>query len=271
MLYPSSRRSSWLVATVVFVLMLGIPCGPLSAQEVSPPPDAEAAAEEPTWTVDLGLSYLATTGNSESNSLGASAAYVGKWGLWGLTAGLATLRAEADGETTAENVTGFARGSRDLTSRLALTAGVAALQDELAGIDLRTVTDVAARWSFLDTERWGLAALAGPSWTYEGPVAGDSDSSFGAIAQLDGRWTLSETAGLTARFTYLPNFDVSDDYRMEGELGAQAALSSWLSLAVGYLWLYDNVPVPGFEKTDTRTTVSLVVHWGAQAADCPCA
>lgn len=271
MSYPTFRMAHRVLPTIAVALALGFPDGPLSAQDNPLTSGAEATAEEPTWTRDLGLSYLATTGNSESESLGATGAYTGKWGLWGLEAGLATLRAEADGETTAENVTGFARGSRDLTPRLALTAGVSALQDEFAGIDLRTVTDVAARWSFVDTDRWGLAALAGPSWTYEDPVDGSSDSFLGAIAQLDGRWTLSETAGVTARLTYVPNFDVSDDYRMEGELVAQAGLNTWLSLAVGYLWLHDNVPVPGFEKTDTRTTASLVVHWGARTADCPCA
>ncbi len=259
-----------LLPIVAVALVAALAGGPMAAAQEAPAPSAETPPAEPTWTLDLGLSYLATTGNSDSESLGAKAAYAGEWGLWGLTAGLAALRAEADDAKVAENVAGFVRGSRDLTERLALTAGLSGLQDEFAGIDLRSVLDVALRWSIVETELWGLGVLAGPSWTYEDPVAGDSDSFLGAIAQLDGHWTPTPSSKLGARLTYLPNFDVSDDYRMEGELGVQAALSSRFSLALGYLWLYDNVPVPGFEKTDTRTTLSLVAHLGAKAAACPC-
>jgi putative salt-induced outer membrane protein YdiY len=39
----------------------------------------------------------------------------------------------------------------------------------------------------------------------------------------------------------------------------EAAISAKLAMKLGFQYLYDNVPVAGFEKTDTKSTVSLVV------------
>lgn len=248
---------AWLPATVL-------------AQE-RPSPDRQPSAADSgeaarNWKLDLGFSYLATTGNSDTRSLGFDAHYADEWGAWGLDATAAAIRASEDGLTTAENYGATIRASRKLRDRIALTAGLTGRKDRFAGIDLRTELDLAAKWTLIDRQRWSINALLGPSWVREDPVGGATDNHLGAIAQLDGVYNFTDNAAATARLTYLPNLEASSDYRTEAELGVQAALNQRLALKFGYLWLFDNQPVPGFQRSDTRTTASLVVRLGGQKA-----
>ena len=74
--------------------------------------------------------------------------------------------------------------------------------------------------------------------------------------------TDEELKGLTATFRerllYFPNFDDSDDWRWRSETTLEAALAASWAIRVGYLYTRDNVPAPGFEKSDSSTSVSLV-------------
>lgn len=259
---PARKRA--IVATL-FAVVVSIPSG-LAAQSSSGPstdsPPSESAKPAHAWKLDLGLSYLSTTGNSDTTSLGFSGQYADKWGPWGLDAAASAIRASEDGTTTAENYDASVRGSRDLNDRVALTAGLNGRKDRLAGIDLRTQADVAVKWTLTDTDRWTVHTLAGPSWVREDPVDGDANTYLGAILQLDAACTISDGASATARVTYLPNLEDSTDYRAETELGLQAAINRRLAMKLGYLWLFDNQPVPGFDKSDTRATASLVLRLG---------
>lgn len=259
---PHEASESILPATLALMLVLAVPA--VAQDSPSTASTSERAKPDRTWKLDFGFSYLATTGNSDTNSLGFNGHYDDKWGLWGLDASASAIQASEDGSTTAENYNAAVRGSRDLSERLALTTGIAGRKDRLAGIDLRTELDVALKWTWLKNEKWTSHLLIGPSWVREKPVDGEVDDYIGAIAQIDGEYQISDSASATARLTYLPDLGDSTDYRTEAEAGLQAAINRRLALKIGYLWLYDNQPVPGFEKSDTRTTASLVLKLGAE-------
>jgi putative salt-induced outer membrane protein YdiY len=264
------RRGSRLSFAALLVVALSMP-GAVAARDASAPAPEVAATgsfrSSQAWTLDLGLSYLSTTGNSETNSLGFDGHYTVKRGPWGLDATASAIRASEDGATTAENYDAAVRGSRDLNDRLAMTAGLSYHKDRLAGIDLRTEANVAVRWTLIDNDRWTIHTLAGPSWVREEVVAGGIENHLGALLQVDAAYTISEAATASARISYLPNLEDSTDYRAETQLGLQAAINRRLAMKLGYLWLFDNQPVPGFDKSDTRTTASLVVRLGARKGE----
>ncbi|MDY7092966.1 MAG: DUF481 domain-containing protein [Acidobacteriota bacterium] len=256
MFEPRALLRPTLIALVLLATL------PALAQE----PEAAPEPPEPTWELKLGLSYVATSGNSDTSSGGFDLEYTKEWEVWSLEAGANALRAEEDNETTAERYGAFAHGSRQLTERLSLTAGLSLLEDRFTGVDLRTVADLGLKQQWVDNETWTFATTAALTWTREelvddpaNPDADTSDDSFGALFKLAGSWQLSENASATSKLTYYPNFDVSDDYRFDGEVGVQAALTSAWALKVAYQLRYDNLPVPGFDTTDTTTTASLVL------------
>ena len=221
-----------------------------------------AAADElkPIWDLKLGLSYVATSGNSQTSTLGANVDYTRRFELWSLAAFASAVNAAKDGSTSAERYVAGARANYPLTPRLALVGGVKGEKDRFAGFDLRGIVDAGVEWKLIDTKLYAASVLGGLTWTHEKPVVGSTDSTFGGLAGIRAALKLSPTSEATGTATFYPSFEQGDDWRLEGGLGVQAAISELLALKVSWELRYDNVPVPGFRKTDTVTLVSLVLN-----------
>ncbi len=239
------------------VAMLFVFAAPVAAQDPCPCPEPPPPPPR-LWTGSIGLSYLSNSGNSESASLGSSAAFARQATPWGIEVALLANRNETEGVTSAERLFAEVRGKRALGERFELFAGVSYEEDEFAGFQSRTLLETGGLWRAVRGERQQLSFDLGLTWTTEDPVAGSSLESVGAVAGLDWRWKLSETAGFRERFLYFPSFDESDDWRLRSETSLETALASSWALRLSYLVTRDNLPAPGFEKTDTSTSVSLV-------------
>jgi putative salt-induced outer membrane protein len=230
---------------------------------------ARAAAQQPPvppkpiWDLKLGLSYLATTGNTDTSSAGIDANYRQAWGPWSLEGAAAAVQATRNDEETAENYHIQLRSQRKVADTLQLTAGLKGERNRFAGIDYRTILDTSLRWSLLDSPLLKVHTLSGLSWTREEPRGERPfDDSFGALVQINGLAKLSPTAEFNSQITTYPDLENTGDYRINGHLGIQAALNAHLALRLGYELRYDNEPVRGFERTDTTSTASLVVQLG---------
>lgn len=240
--------------------LLFVLAAPAVGQDPCPCPEAAPAAAPPPslWTGSIGLSYLANGGNSENENLGVAATFARRPTPWGLEVSVLANRAKSDGETSSERLLAELRGKRALGDRYELFAGASYERDEFAGLDSRAVLEAGGIWRAVDQVRQSLAFDLGMTWTTEDPVAGERLDSFGAVAGLEWIWKLSESASLRERLLYFPNFDDGEDWRLRSESSLQAALASSWALRLSYLLTRDNLPAPGFEKTDTTTSVSLV-------------
>jgi len=220
---------------------------------------AAAADPEPVWDLKLGLSYVATSGNSDTSTTGASVDYNRRFSLWSLAAFASAVNVTEADATTAERYVLGARAAYPVTGRLSLVGGVKGEKDRFAGIDLRTLADAGVEYVFLAGEPVKVTGLAGATWTTEDPRFGDSHDWLGALAGIKAAWKLSDTAAATGQGIFYPNFDETDDWRAEAAVGVQATLTDLLSLKFGWELRYDNQPVAGFTKTDTVTLASLVL------------
>lgn len=243
-------------------LALGV--APLVAQDAAekpqealcpcPPP----APPPPDWTGSLALSYLATTGNSETETIGFSTAWDRRPAPWGVEIRALAHRAETDGEATAERYLASVRGKRALSDRLELFAGLVHERDEFAGFDQRSIVESGAIWRALTGPVHELAFDAGLTWTTEDRLDGTDDDWLGAVAGVAWAWQITPAAALSERLLLYPSFDDSDDWRLTSETALEAALADAWALRVSYLVQRDNQPPAGFEETDTSTGVSLV-------------
>jgi putative salt-induced outer membrane protein YdiY len=242
-------------------LLLCTPLAAAPAQE-APPPPAEAegeAAEEPLWEGTLGLAYLATSGNADTQTVGFDLAAERQPRPWGLATSASFHRVQRDGEVTAERYVAKARAKRSLAERWNLFGGLSADKDEFADVDLRLVTEVGGTWKALTGPRHELALDAALTWTDEDRVAPEADSNYlGALLGLTYAWQLSETAELGQEILYYPNFDVTGDWRAESVTALSAAVLQRLAVKLSYEVRYRHQPLDDKEDTDTTTKVSLV-------------
>src|SRR5262245_34975830 len=183
----------------------------------------------PLWDSQVGFSFVGTSGNTDTGTVGANFAYHGRWPIWKIESTATAIRATDTGRTTAERYLAALRASRKLTSLLSFTSGERIERDELAGIDGRNILDAGLGWALVQTPRWTLDAVTGIAWLHEAPVSGPSVDQPTGLLQALSRIPFGTSGDTTQRFTYYPNFSVSSNYRSEAEITAQAAMNEHLA------------------------------------------
>ncbi len=225
--------------------------------------EAPAAPEEtePSWEGTAGLAVLLTSGNTETESLGLDIQLTREPAPRGFELKAQLQRAEDSGVRTAERYLVGLRGTRTVSESWNVYAGVLAEQDEFAGLDLRKLVEAGFIYQALASPRHRLDVDLGLTWTDEDRIPPEPDSdSPGALAGLDYSWKISETASFTERFIYYPNFDDSDDWRVDSTTALTASLSTRWALQLSYELRFRNQPIGDRDDTDATTKASLVLN-----------
>ena len=220
----------------------------------------------PLWDAGLGASFVGTSGNSDTTTIGADFQMHRRWPVWQLESAANAVRTTDRGATTAERYLGSLRAKRSLTPTIAFTTGERAERDHLAGIDFRSILDGGLSYALVRDPRWTLDGLTSLAWNHERAVVGADVDDPGAVLQVQSRNIFSATADATERFTFYPDLKTASAYRSEAEVAVQASINSRLALKIGYLWRYSNAPVSGFVKNDSTATASIVVRWKSATA-----
>jgi putative salt-induced outer membrane protein len=253
---PFSMSTHLLVRnSVVCGIVLGL-SGVARAQAPAPEPP-------PLWETQVGASFVGTSGNTETTTVGADFSQIRRWRVWQIESGAAAIRTTDHDIRTAERYLAAIRGKRQLTRLLGLSGGERVERDRLAGMDFRSILDGGLSWALVRSPRWTLDGLTALGWNHEKLSGGPKrDHPVGVFQALSGI-PFGAAASTTQRFTYYPDFKESSAYRSEAEVTAQAAMNGRLALKMGYLFRYSNLPVPGFKKSDNTTTASLVLRFKA--------
>jgi putative salt-induced outer membrane protein YdiY len=215
------------------------------------------------WDVQIGASFVGTSGNSDTSSAGADFALHRRWPVWQIESGAAAVRTSSGDLRTAERYLGLFRGQRRLTSVVGLSAGIKLERDRFSGMDFRSISDVGLTWALLRRAAWTLDGITAIALNAERPTTGADRNNPIGLLQLLSTIPLGPSGSTAQRVTFYPDFKETDAHRSEFELSAQAALNSRLALKLGYLVRRSNAPVPGFRPTDTMTTASVVMQWKA--------
>ncbi len=214
----------------------------------------------PNWKLNAGLSFISTSGNSDTSSGGLSIDYERSFSLWGIQAGTSVLQTTKDGDTVAEKFGIYGRGNRAFSDRISLTTGWRGEQNRFAGIDLRSVVDLGVSWKAIQGTRWEMETSGSVTWNHEDQVgSATSADNIGLLLSAVSEVKISDSASTTQKVVVEPNLEDSDDYRVDVMITVESSLTGLLALRFGFNYRYDNDPVTGFEKTDTETTASLVV------------
>jgi putative salt-induced outer membrane protein len=231
-------------------------------------PALPAQAASSGWTGSLGLSFTNTTGNTSTSNLGADLKLKLEPKPWGMEAAFSWVRAELNGKTSADQLAGTVRATREIDEALSVFAGIAGERNTFAGLDQRLGVQAGAAYKLLLGPRYELAVDGGVTRTREKRTDGTSTNDWGGLVGASFALHFSATGVLTERLVFYPNFSDSANWRATSDLAVQAKLSEMLSLRMGYQVKYSNDPPanpsrPGhdFGKTDTSTLASVVVSF----------
>jgi len=246
----ATRRASLLLLSLAAA-------SPAAAQTAAPPPPP------PLWDSQVGASFVGTSGNSDTSSVGADFSANHRGAIWKIESAATAVRSSSLDQTTAERYLGSLRGQRKLTRIMGVTTGIKLERDRFAGLDFRSILDGGLSWALVRRPVWTLDGVTGIAWNHETRTAAPSIDHPVGLLQLLSRVPFGAAGDTTQRFTFYPDFSVTSAYRSEGEITAQAAMSEHLALKLGYLLRFANDPPPGFKKTDNTTTASVVLRWKA--------
>jgi putative salt-induced outer membrane protein len=241
------------------VLAIFLAAATATGQEPCPcPPPAPGP---PLWFGKGELSYVATSGNTDTSSFGTGFEVNYNPRPWLFTAKFAFLRSESDNVVTAESYAGSLRGARDLTPRIDVFAEALYYRNTFSGIDYRWGGVAGAGYKLFDTKTLRLRAEAAFGYTSEARVGFSTLDYAIARAGFQFGWKFSKSAELTEEFYFTDNLDSTNDWYLRSTTGVTADLTSIFALKASYTYLYDNVPVPGFLKRDTITSVAIVAKF----------
>jgi putative salt-induced outer membrane protein YdiY len=232
-------------------------CLASSAAGQTPPPPP------PLWDVQVGASFVGTSGNSDISSAGADFGLHRRWAVWQFESAAAAVQTSDHDVRTAERYLGSLRGVRRLTSFVGLSTGIKLERDKFSGMNFRSISDAGLTWALVRLPALTLDGTTAIALNHENPTVGEKQNHPIGLFQVVSRTPVGATGLASGRFTFYPDFKVSEAHRSEIELAAQAAMNDRLALRLGYLVRRSNAPVLGFEKTDTTTTASVVMQWKA--------
>lgn len=136
--------------------------------------------------------------------------------------------------------------------------------DKIANLKLRTTGGAGLGYQVYDTERFDLAGEAGLAYVtedYGGPVGADAaDTEFvSARVAYNLTWLINED--LTARqfVEAFPSLENPDDVFARIDSRLVYTLTKSMTASLGHLWLFDNTPVAGNERSDH--IISLNIGW----------
>lgn len=209
------------------------------------------------FTGDVGLVNAA--GNSSVTTLNTDERIDWTTGAWGVTESFSVVYGKNDSATTASTWHGSLRGDRSIGSRLSLYLLGNYDRNTFAGFDRRFEEGLGLAVQALRAPRDSIKAEAGLSYTEQHNT--DSTANDFPAARVAGTYThaFSKTAYFRQAVEVLPDLKVSQNLRFNTETALVASISANIALKGSYVVHFDNLPEPGFKKSDRLLTTGVQV------------
>ena len=222
----------------------------------------QAQEEEPDvvkFTLDAG--FASTSGNSNITTITGGQAFSYTAGHFVFSQAFDVLFNQTDDSTTAEAYKGNVRGDRALDSaeRLSVFLDLRGSRNRFAGISRRFEQALGVSYDVVKTEK-DIVALEGAATLVQQRGTNGVDNNFpAALAGASYLHHFTPDATFTVKGEYIPNLENGEDYRLIGEAKILAPLSGKFAIALTYLVRFDNLPEPGFQKTDKFFTTGIQI------------
>lgn len=240
---------------------------------------ATARDQETKDTTELKISAggLFSTGNSRAMSLTGAGRFKLRRGDNQFTAAAAgnyaksSPTADEGMETTLENVQGRARYDRFFTPVLAGFLAASGTRDRFQGLDLRLNIDPGFAFYFIDRKSHQLWTEIGYDLQHdirrddaidaaalEGKLVDKSETRHNARAFVGYDNSINEKVTFNFGLEYIQGLQETTNWRLTWDAGLTSSIGNSFAIATTFTLKYDHNPLPGVEKTDAITAVSVV-------------
>lgn len=222
---------------------------------------AGAARAQDTSHVALvgDLGFVNAAGNTSLTTLNAGEKLTYTRGPLALGQRTAFVYGRTSGVTSASQWLAGLRGDYALSSRVGVYGLTSFERNRFAGFARRLEEGAGLTYAALRSAADSLSFEGGLGFTQQRSVTEVSENFTSARAAANYRHHLNAKAFLSQFVEVLPDLKASDDLRINSETALVAPLSARLALKVGYAIRFDNVPEPGFRKTDRLFTSGIQV------------
>lgn len=257
-----------------FVLLLGIGASAPALAQTADCPCPVPPGPPPVWFGKADLSFLSTSGNTDTSSIGGSLEINYNPKPWLFTLKGSALHSSTDGVTTAETFTASLQASRDLTEHIDVFARGGWLRNTFSGINNIYNFDGGAGYKLLNSDTQFLRVEGGVGYTTEQDIVLGLIAPYRNYANvragLGYKWQFTKTASFSNDFSFLQDLSDSKNWFMTDKAAVSVSISKIFALQASWTLLYRNeppvkdattVPVTRYDKTDTATAVGLVAKF----------
>ena len=243
------------LAPVTAVLACLLAAGTLTAQN----PDTTKANPD-TAKLSFGLGLVTTGGNTSVTTFnfGNSFSYIAR--PWVLSEAASMIYGSSHDTVNNDQYHLLLRVDHGVHDGVSAYVYGAFDRDRFAGIVSRYQEAAGIAWKAVEQPADLLTLEAGVAENQQRDVGSGSAASF-AAARLAATYkhNLNKTAYAQEAVEVLPDLQHSKNLRINSATDLVAPLSTVISLKVGYVVRFDNLPPPGFMKTDRILTTGIQI------------
>lgn len=222
---------------------------------------SRAEDKKKPWKNVTEASFVSSNGNSKTSNAAGKNTFNYDWTKTSLELIVGGLNAESEEGTTAEQYFASEKVTHKISDLNYVFEKYRWDKDRFAGIDGRHDASVGVGRELFKTAADLLIGEVGGGYIEEYRI-GDEDKDFGTgRAYSKYTRTISATASFSQDAEYIHNMEDSDDFRVKTETSLLSALSTHLSLKIGFIWKHVGVPPAGFGRNDTITTAGIVATY----------
>ena len=233
--------------------------------------------DKDTTELKLSAGGLFSTGNSRALSVTGAGTFRLRRDMNQLSAAAAgnfarSAATPADSmETTLENVQGRVRYDRFFTKVLAGFLAVSANRDRFQGLNLRLNVDPGLAFYIIDHKSHRLWTEVGYDLQHdirrqdaidaallEGKTVDKTETSHNGRAFAGYDNSLNESVTFNTGLEYIQGIQKTENWRLTWDVGLTSNIGEQFAVATTFNLKYDHNPLPGVEKTDAITAVSIV-------------
>lgn len=220
-------------------------------------------AEEKPWKSNLGLSYVATSGNTSTQTFSGNLGAEGTMKTIRCLVKSSYLITKDDRTEKANKFNCDVRGEKVIFSGLFAFLESTYLRDKFSGYTYRASIGPGIGYDIIQTEKQQLKSLVSSMVFFDKYSAGEiPDESYGTMkGALNYAWTIQENVKFTSAGNLIASLKKSDKYFMNAEAAMNVSINSRFAIGISYHINYQNAPpAEEIKKTDSMFMTSLIIN-----------